>query len=445
MFGVSWKTHILHSSFINGLIAVGTFFVLRNLNLNKSYSLLYSLSFAILAYPVSGTPFVDHHAAFLCLFGIYCFILALNDKGNIYLILTPIFFGLSFISKQTPSAYIIIPFGVMIILYSILNKNFKFIAYPFLGSLIFLITIALIGKIQGISFDDFLVQYIFHPQTIGSSRLDNINFSFSGLIGKYKFIYILLILLSYINVKNLIANKKYAKDKNFYIYLSILFYSLGLVLHQILTKNQIFIYFILPLLFAFMTIYLKDITKKYKTTILLAIFFFSFFLTAKYHLRFNETRKFHELNNVNFNLSKEAYLIDERLSNLKWITPVYKDNPENEIDFLKYTLRILKEDKRKKMVMTHYLFFSSLLGEKLHAPSRTFSMDGVSFPIKGDKYYPNYKKHISQIIQNNKIKVIYVISEDVLEDEIVYDYLDKKCINEHSFSDLFKKYELNKC
>ena len=138
-------------------------------------------------------------------------------------------------------------------------------------------------------------------------------------------------------------------------------------------------------------------------------------------------------------------MIDKKLTNLKWITPVYKDNPGNEIDFLKYVLRILKDDKREKMVMTHYLFFSALLGERLHAPSRTFSMDGVSFPIKGNKYYSNYKKYFLKIIQNNQIKVIYVISEDFLEDEIVYDYLDKKCINEYSFTDRFKKYELNKC
>jgi len=320
------------------------------------------------------------------LLGIYCFILALSGKGNIYLILTPIFFGLSFISKQTPSAYIIIPFGLMIILYSILNKNFKFIVYPILGSFIFLIPTILIGKMQGIAFDDFLIQYIFHPQNIGSSRLININFSFSVLIGKYKFIYILLIFLSYINIKNLISNKEYIKDKNFYIYLSILFYSLGLIFHQMLTKNQIFIYFLLPLLFALNVIYLKDIPTKSRSIILLLIFLTSLLLTTKYHLRFNETRKFHELNNVNFNLSKEAYLIDKKLSNLKWITPAYKDNPDKEIDFLKYVLRILKEDKREKMVMTHYLFFSALLEERLHAPSRTFTMDGVSFPIKGDKY-----------------------------------------------------------
>ena len=81
LLGVSWKTHVIHSSLINGIITLATYFVLRSVQFKKIYSFLYSLFFGILAYPPSGTPFVDHHATFLSLLGIYCFILALNSKG----------------------------------------------------------------------------------------------------------------------------------------------------------------------------------------------------------------------------------------------------------------------------------------------------------------------------------------------------------------------------
>ena len=229
-------------------------------------------------------------------------------------------------------------------------------------------------------------------------------------------------------------------------HLVILFYSYGLIFHQIQTKNQIFIYFLCPLLFAFLKIYLNTNLNKFKTIIFLAILVLSFSITIKYHLRFNEHRKFHELVDANFDLSKEAYLIDKKLKGLKWITPHYKDNPEAEINFLKYTLETLKKDKRKKMVISNYLFFSMILNEKLYSPSRTYTLGGVSFPVKGNKYYLKYKNHFSEIVKKNKIQVIYIISSDyIVSDRLVYDYLDKTCITEHSFTKQLKKFEIEKC
>tara|TARA_Y100000310_G_C20688153_1_gene820446 strand:- start:801 stop:2384 length:1584 start_codon:yes stop_codon:yes gene_type:complete len=446
LLGASWNTHIFHSSFINGVMVIATYFVLRSFQFKKIYSFSYSFLFGILAYPPSGTPFVDHHAAFLSLLGIYCFILALNNQKNFYWVLMPIFFGVSFFSKQVPGSYIIIPLGMTIIFYSIIKRELNPIKYSCLGSLIFIVLVILIGTIQGISLNAFLTQYIIYPQNIADNRFDNFNFSFEGFINHYKFILLAIVPLAYLNIKNLINNKNYIKGKDFYVFLAILSYSFGLIFHQMLTKNQIFIYFLCPLLFAFLKIYLNNNLDKFKTIIFLIILILSFFITAKYHLRFNEHRKFHELINVNFDLSKEAYLIDKKLRGLKWITPYYKDNPEGEINFLKYTLETLKKDKRKKMVITNYLFFSTILNEKLYSPSRTYTLGGISFPVKGNKYFLKYKSYFSEIIKNNKIKVIYIISSDyIVEDRFVYDYLDKACINEHSFTKQLKKFEIAKC
>ena len=348
LLGVSWKTHVIHSSLINGIITLATYFVLRNFQLKKIYSFLYSLFFGILAYPPSGTPFVDHHAAFFSLLGVYCFILALNNKKNFYWILMSIFFGLSFFSKQVPSFYIILPLAIITVFYSMIKKEYKPIKYSLLGSAIFIIIVFLIGAAHGISLNAFLTQYIMYPQSIASERLNNLNFSFGGFITHYKFIFLALLPLIYLNTKNLVNNRNYIKEKNFYIFLAILFYTFGLIFHQILTKNQIFIYFLCPLLFAFLTIYLNNNLNKFKTIIFLIILILSFSITAKYHLRFNENRKFHDLINVDLDLSKKAHLIDEKFKGLQWITPDYKDNPEKEINFLKYTLKILEKDKRKK-------------------------------------------------------------------------------------------------
>ena len=59
------------------------------------------------------------------------------------------------------------------------------------------------GKRQKINLSSFLEQYIFYPQTIGEKRFDSISITFRGLVGNFKFIYLALLPLFYINVKKL--------------------------------------------------------------------------------------------------------------------------------------------------------------------------------------------------------------------------------------------------
>ena len=80
--------------------------------------------FSILAYPSSGTPFADHHSAFFSLLGIYCLIIAIKEEKKLYWLLFPVFFGLAFFSKQVPSSYIIILTILVLILFSLGQKNF---------------------------------------------------------------------------------------------------------------------------------------------------------------------------------------------------------------------------------------------------------------------------------------------------------------------------------
>ena len=114
---------------MNAIITVATFFVLKNFKLNINYCFLYSLFFSILAYPSSGTPFVDHHSTFFSLLGIYSFLLAINDNKKIYWIIMPIFFGLSFLSKQVPAAYIILSVFFILVFFNLKNKTFLCITY----------------------------------------------------------------------------------------------------------------------------------------------------------------------------------------------------------------------------------------------------------------------------------------------------------------------------
>jgi len=189
IFGVSWKSYVLHASFFNGFLTVATYFIFRNFKLNKYYSLMYSFFFCVLAYPSSGTPFLDHHSAFLSLLGVYCLILAIDKNSSLYWLLLPVCFGFAFLSKQVPSAYVILCISLLIIFYALINRKFNCLKYVFISTFAFIIIILAIGIFQEISLQSFLVQYIYFPQSIGSNRIDNLNLSFNGFIGNFKFIY----------------------------------------------------------------------------------------------------------------------------------------------------------------------------------------------------------------------------------------------------------------
>ena len=225
--------------------------------------------------------------------------------------------------------------------------------------------------------------------------------------------------------------------------MSIILFTFSLIWHQILTKNQIFIFFLIPILFAFSHIYfnlLKINKSKFFCLLLIAICFFA---TVKYHIRFNENRKFHELNYVDFNLSLKGKLIDEKFFGLKWITPYYKENPNTEIELIKDIKFHLNNDKRNMMLLTNYSFFSAVLGKKIYSPSRWYTSDGSAYPLKNNKFYNSYKNLIVNLIKKNNIEVIYSVLP--LENSTIYMYIDKNCFSEVKISDLLNSYKLKDC
>ena len=62
-FGVSWFSYVLHASIINLILVVFSYYVFVRLGLKRSYSFIYCIGIAVLAYPPIGTPFIDHHSA----------------------------------------------------------------------------------------------------------------------------------------------------------------------------------------------------------------------------------------------------------------------------------------------------------------------------------------------------------------------------------------------
>ena len=441
-FGVNWTSYVLHASLMNVIITIATFFVLKNFKLNINYCFLYSFLFSILAYPSSGTPFVDHHSTFFSLLGIYSLLLAINDNKKIYWIIMPIFFGLSFLSKQVPAAYIILSVFFILVFFNLKNKTLKYFNYILVSSLIFIIFVLAFGYFQKINLSSFIDQYILYPQTIGSDRYENFNFTFRGVIAHFKFIYLAFIPMIYVFILKFKKQKKIINNEIF-ILLILFSFTFSMILHQLMTKNQTFIFFLIPLLTAFSHISLKTIETKLNKPIYLLIIIICVFSVFKYHLRFNEDRKFHEMANVNFNLTIDAKEIDYKLAGLNWITPDFKENPRNEVDFINSTRSHLKNDNRKKMVLSNYTFFSVILEEKLHSPSWAFADDGTTHPMIGNKYLKKYKNLMIKNIKKNKIEVIYIIG--MLDDKHIYYYLDKECVVKKLIFENLSSYELKSC
>ncbi len=443
IFGINWSSYVLHASVINALATIFTFFVLKNFGLDKNFCFLYSILFSILAYPSSGTPFVDHHSTFFSLFGVYSLLLAISNKERIYWILIPIFLGLAFLSKQVPAIYIILSILIILSVFSFQNKTWIYIIYIISSSVAFIFIILIFGKFQEIEILSFFNQYIFYPQTIGSERFANFNLNLFAIVDHFKFIFIAIIPLIYFNFKKIISVKKYFRSNEFYTIFILLFLTFSLISHQLLTKNQTFIFFLIPILTGFSHIALKSINFKFKNFIYIIIIFICVFAVLKYHFRFNENRKFHELANVDFRLSKSAEVIDKKLKRLNWITSEFDKRPDTEIKKINEIKLHLKEEKRSKMLITNYTFFSVILEENLFSPSWAFAGDGTTHPMKGNKYAENYKKLMINIIKKNKIQVIYIAGS--LEDEHIYNYISKNCFKKHLVTDHLKRFELIKC
>ena len=108
LFGNNWNSHLAHSSFMNILATAGVFFFLKELKLKLVYVVFYSLSFATLCYPVSGTPFAYIHAYIFSLLAIFSLILATKKRSILLWFIFPFICSLAFLSMQTPTTYILI-------------------------------------------------------------------------------------------------------------------------------------------------------------------------------------------------------------------------------------------------------------------------------------------------------------------------------------------------
>ena len=306
----------------------------------------------------------------------------------------------------------------------------------FIFTILFII---IFGKFQGISLHSFFEQYILYPQTIGNKRFSSLGFDFSNLIAHFKFIYISLLPFAYINLKNLFLDKKYFKSKNFFYFLILILLTFSLIFHQMLTRNQTFIFFLIPILTAFSHISINS--NKLIISVILILFCLG--ITTKYHLRFNENRKFHELTYSDLNLAVNAEKIDKKFLGLKWISPKYSENPVEEINLINEMKNYFKNDNRNKMIMTNYSFFSVILEKKTFSTTRWHIFDGTDYPQDNSSYFMSYKKLLINSLRKNKVKVVYMVNP--VESSNLYDYVSDECFQVKKINKILTSYEIKNC
>ena len=461
IFGINWFSYVLHASIFNLLITVICFFALNKLGLKSYYSFFYSISVAILCYPVAGTPFAYQHSYILSIISLFLFFISMKSESIILWFLLPIIMVFSFLSLHVPASYINFILLISIFIYFKYNYTLSKIISFLLGSifiLLFLISFFLFFEIPIIN---FVQQYILFPLSVGEYRVTGQEYSyfsleerftFRGVVGHFKFLHLFLILIFITLITNFFKKKSYKVEKvDLIIYFSLLSSTVLLIFHQLITSNQIFIFSMIPILAGFLHILWQKNLEKISFYHFI-ILFLVVIITFKYNNEYNIKRKFMDLQNVDLSKAVSANLLDSKLNGLKWISPFFSGTPEEEINLLKDTIKIVGEDSRNKMLITDHQFFSAILDQDLNIPNRWYTGDGSSYPLKGHrsknhKYFNFYKNFLINKINNDKIEIIYSIQnpEKSMTVDYFLPYIDKYCVESKQYNSILWSYIIKEC
>ena len=146
------------------------------------------------------------------------------------------------------------------------NKKifFKIILSLTSSSVLLISSVLFFFKIYSIDVENFLTQYILYPSSLGGQRYTSISYDFKNVFLNFKFIYLALVILFFLCLKSINNKKRFYKERSFQIFLVNFFLFVSLVQHMIVTKNQIYIFFLIPIFLAFDQLQLIKLNFKFK-------------------------------------------------------------------------------------------------------------------------------------------------------------------------------------
>ena len=443
IFGVSWFSYSIHASTFNSIFALATFFTLKKFDLNIKYSFFYASLASILMYPTYGIPFTDHSTAIFCMLSIYSLCLAIKLQKNIYWFFIPVLMFLAFFTKQAPTGY----FGILIIvitcLYLILNSKKEIFFFGTLGTLFSIGIFLSYVYFNEISFDDIVTQYFLYPMSLGETRLEwLLPIEIQRFVFRHKLIYLALSLPIFLLFKNVFKNILSILEKENLIFLLLLGTLLIFITHQLMTINGLYIFFLIPVFAGFSHIYSKKLNKNYLVNFFLIL---SFISTIYYHQKYINKRDTLLLRKLDLNKSIDAVILSDKLKNLRWLTHHYPNNPETEIKNLLNTMKIIKEDNKKKMIVTDYQFISVVLSMRDNSAARIWWRHHIYPSGPDQKYFLEWKKFLLRQIIENKIEVVYTVHPLEGEENIFQDLLDEKCYSNKKLNEILVLQILKSC
>ena len=359
------------------------FYVLKKFKLNIFYCFLYSLFLSVLAYPSSGTPYVDHQSSYLSVMAVLSFILALNTNSKLWWFILPIIFGISFLTKQAPTAYVFIIISFLSLIHFIFNFDLKKIIIGLTGSLVilsFFFVFIFLGKNSYNVFYSsvYFISYVFWIKQTGR-RILLYPLEFERIILRFKLIHLSGLILLIVVIKNGIQNYRYFISNEFLSLFALVSLTFSLIGHQLMTINGLYIYFLIPILIGFSHIYFLKYFKD-KVYIFYILIFLSTSSTIYYGYKYVHKRNFADLNNAKISRAIDAKYFDNKLSGLKWITPQYPENPKVEMLKLEEAINIIKNDNSNKAIVTDYQFISVILSIYDNSPNKVwYSFSCISF------------------------------------------------------------------
>ena len=443
VFGVSWFSYSIHASTFNAIFALATFFTLKKFDLDTKYSFFYAALASILMYPTYGIPFTDHSTAIFCMLSIYSLCLAIKLHKNIYWFLIPILMFLAFFTKQAPTGY----FGILIIiiscLYLILNSKKEFFFFGALGILLSIGTFFSYVYFNEISFNDIIIQYFLYPMSLGESRLEwLLPIEIQRFVIRHKLIYLALSVPIFLLFKNIFKSIFSILEKENLIFLLLLGTLLIFITHQLMTINGLYIFFLIPVFAGFSHIYSKKFNKNYLVNFFLIL---SFISTIYYHQKYINKRDTLLLRNHDLSQSVNSVILSDKLKNLRWLTHHYPNNPETEIQNLLNSMKIIKNDSKKKMIVTDYQFISVVLSTKDNSAARIWWRHHIYPSGPNQKYFLEWKKFLLKQIMENEIEVIYTVHPLEGEKNIFQDLLDEKCYSTKNLNKILVLQTLKNC
>ena len=142
------------------------------------------------------------------------------------------------------------------------------------------------------------------------------------------------------------------------------------------------------------------------------------------------------------NNAVNASKIDSSLSGLQWISPNYPKNPLNEINLLIDAKEILSKNENRKIIITNYQFFSSIVDNIYTSPSKWY--DYLSVPPKNSKFYNEYKNFFISQIKNKKIGYVYTVGKNK-EKFVLGLFGENKCLESKVMNEILTEFNINKC